>query len=56
MNTEGLQTAMSLPQFPLSSTYDIQWLYENEMGPCALWLTEFLISSMNLKSGMRILI
>ncbi len=46
MNIQALQQKMSLPQFPLSSKYDIGWLNENEMGPCSLWLAEFLVSGM----------
>jgi cyclopropane fatty-acyl-phospholipid synthase-like methyltransferase len=50
-----LQNALRLPQFPRSTHYDIDWMVEHEMGPCALWLTEFLVNAMNLQSGMRVL-
>jgi len=30
-------------RFPLSAKYDAAWNMENEMGPNALWLTEFLV-------------
>ena len=43
------------PQFPLSSTYDPMWVFENEMGPNALWLTEFVCEAMDLRPGMRVL-
>ena len=46
---------LKLPQFPLSQKYDIQWLVENEMGPCSVWLTEFVIEKMNIVPGMRVL-
>ena len=29
-------------RYPRSSTYDPRWVLENEMGPNALWLTEWL--------------
>ncbi len=41
--------------FPLSSKYDPQWVVENQMGPSALWLTEWLCRDMDLKPGMRVL-
>ena len=44
-----------MPQFPLSAKYDAQWLCQNEMGPCSLWLCEFLMEKMTLKPGMRVL-
>ena len=28
--------------FPLSAKYDPQWVVDNQMGPNALWLTEWL--------------
>lgn len=52
---KNLQEKLSLNQFPLSATYDIKWVIENEMGPSSLWLTEYLIETLNIKSGMRIL-
>lgn len=55
MDMQELQKKMSLPQFPLSAKYDIEWLAENEMGPNSLWLAEFLASAMHLKPGMRVL-
>ncbi len=42
-------------QFPHSSKYDPFLIFENEMGPNALWLTEFLCEKMNLEPGMRVL-
>jgi len=46
---------MNLPQFPLSSKYDMGWLVVNEMGPSSVWLAEFLTNSMDLTPGMRVL-
>jgi len=42
-------------RFPLSSKYDPQWIVENQMGPNALWLTEWLCEKMDLKPDMRVL-
>ena len=50
-----LQAALTLAQFPLSAKYDPEWLLQNEMGPCSIWLCEFLMEKMSLKPGMRVL-
>ncbi|MCM1989084.1 SAM-dependent methyltransferase [Oceanirhabdus seepicola] len=50
-----LQKELTLKQFPLSAKYDIEWINENEMGPNAIWLAEFLTDKINLKKGMRVL-
>jgi cyclopropane fatty-acyl-phospholipid synthase-like methyltransferase len=52
---KDLQEKLSLNQFPLSAKYDIKWVIENEMGPSSLWLIEYLIETMEIKNGMRIL-
>ena len=41
--------------YPLSSKYDPGWIFENQMGPNALWLTEWLCQEMDLQPGMRVL-
>ena len=41
--------------FPRSSNYDPMWIFNNQMGPNPLWLTEFLVQSLELKPGMRVL-
>jgi len=41
--------------FPLSSKYDPKWVFDNQMGPNALWLTEALCQVMDLKPAMRVL-
>ncbi len=51
----SLQDRMTLPQFPLSAKYDPEWMLENEMGPNAVWLTEWLCNAMKLEPGMRVL-
>ena len=41
--------------FPLSNKYDSEWVLDNEMGPSALWLTEWLCQDLVLQPGMRVL-
>lgn len=43
------------PAYPRSAKYDVAWVLENEMGPNALWLTEWLVEKMDLQPGMRVL-
>ena len=50
-----MQIDVSMDQFPQSAKYDANWLFECSMGPCAIWLTEFLTKEMMLKPGMRVL-
>ena len=52
---EILQEKLTLKQFPLSAKYDIKWAIENEMGPSALWLMEYLVHGIDIKNVMRIL-
>jgi len=42
-------------RFPRSNKYDPAWILENKMGLNPLWLTEFLVQSLDLKPGMRVL-
>jgi cyclopropane fatty-acyl-phospholipid synthase-like methyltransferase len=46
---------LQMDQFPRASTYDPQWVLENQMGPNVLWLTESLSEIMEFKPGMRVL-
>ena len=55
MEKTELQSALTLPQFPMSAKYDPEWICQNQMGPCSLWLCEFLMEKMALKPGMRVL-
>lgn len=43
------------PEFPRSNAYDPGWVMENQMGPNALWLMEWLTERVDLKPGMRVL-
>ena len=47
--------ALSHSIFPLSSKYKPEFVFENNMGPNVLWLTEWLVRDMNIVPGMRIL-
>ncbi len=44
-----------LNKFPKSSQYDLEWMAKHEMGPNAVWLTEFLSEKMDINKNMRIL-
>lgn len=46
---------LSRPEFPRTNGYDPQWVMDNQMGPNALWLVEWLTQSMRLEAGMRVL-
>ncbi len=55
MANEKLQSAFMVPEYPLTAKYDAEWIIENQMGPCSLWLCESLMQKMELKPGMRVL-
>jgi len=55
ISKEELTEMLENKQFPLSAKYDPEWVVENEMGPNALWLTEWLCGAMELQPGMRVL-
>lgn len=42
-------------EFPRSSRYDRDWMLENQMGPNAIWLMEWLCEELKLEPGMRVL-
>ena len=42
-------------RFLRANKYDPMWIFGNELGPNALWLTEFLVEPIDLKPGMRVL-
>ena len=46
---------LNKPEFPRSGRYDHQWMLQNQMGPNALWLAEWLAESLPLSPGMRVL-
>ena len=48
-------TFIGRPEFPRSNRYDQGWMLDNQMGPNALWLCEWLCESLPLTPGMRVL-
>lgn len=52
---DKLTEMLRVEEFPLSSKYDQGWVLDNQMGPNALWLTEWLCREMDLRPGMRVL-
>lgn len=43
------------PEFPRSARYDADFLLDNQMGPCAIWLLEWLCEKLTLAPGARVL-
>jgi len=50
-----IKSLLNRPEFPLSGRYEPDWVLDNQMGPNALWLVEWLLSALPLKPGMRVL-
>ena len=50
-----LREMLNVSEFPLSAKYDPEWVVLNQMGPSALWLTEWLCERMELAPRMRVL-
>jgi cyclopropane fatty-acyl-phospholipid synthase-like methyltransferase len=55
LTKEQLAERVKHEDYPLSAKYDPEWQLENEMGPNALWLAEWLCRDMTLAPGMRVL-
>jgi SAM-dependent methyltransferase len=55
ITVEELRKMLATERFPKSGAYDPVWVAENQMGPNALWLTEWLTEKMDLEPGMRVL-
>lgn len=55
LSADDLKPLLKNERFPRSEAYDPVWVLENEMGPSALWLTEWLCEEMKLEPGMRVL-
>jgi cyclopropane fatty-acyl-phospholipid synthase-like methyltransferase len=45
---EDLTQRLTLARYPRSNHYDIRWVIENQMGPNALWLLEWLAPALGL--------
>lgn len=50
-----IQQLLHKSEFPRSSRYEPAWMMENQMGPNALWLAEWLSDVLPLRAGMRVL-
>lgn len=50
-----IRNLLNKPEFPLSGRYVPDWVLDNQMGPNALWLLEWLLRDLTLKPGMRVL-
>lgn len=55
LTSDELRPLLENERFPRSEKYDPVWVVENNMGPSALWLTEWLCEVMDLQPGMRVL-
>lgn len=51
----NIRQLLDKPEFPRSSRYEPAWVLDNQMGPNALWLAEWLAEALPLKAGMRVL-
>lgn len=52
---QELQRLLDNPRFARASRYPARWVAQNQMGPNALWLTEWLCEGLDLQPGMRVL-
>jgi len=50
-----IRMLLNKPEFPRSGRYEPDWVLDNQMGPNALWLAEWLLNALPLKPGMRVL-
>lgn len=55
MNREEIICLMTKQEFPRSGRYDPDWMLDNQMGPNALWLAEWLCEKAPFEPGMRVL-
>lgn len=54
-NSSEIAAKLVLPEYPRSSSYDVDWLMKNMMGPNPLWLIEGLAKVMEIPSDAFIL-
>lgn len=54
LRMDEVKALMKKAEFPRSAAYDQDWMLENQMGPNALWLLEWLCEALPLESGMRV--
>ncbi|WP_329337008.1 methyltransferase domain-containing protein [Streptomyces sp. NBC_01352] len=57
-SNEDLTKRLTHARYPRSNSYDVRWTIENQMGPHALWLLEWLAPALGLdalRPGARVL-
>jgi cyclopropane fatty-acyl-phospholipid synthase-like methyltransferase len=54
MNSE-MTSLLDKPEFPRSNHFDPAWMLDNQMGPNAVWLAEWLTGAMEIEPEMRVL-
>lgn len=57
-SSEDLVRRLTQSRYPRSNGYDVRWVIENQMGPNALWLLEWLAPALGLdrlRPGARVL-
>ncbi|CAM5415421.1 SAM-dependent methyltransferase [Streptomyces canus] len=57
-SSEDLTRRLTQARYPRSNSYDVRWVIENQMGPNALWLLEWLAPALGLdtlRPGARVL-
>ena len=52
---DEVRALMDRPECPRASRYDDEWMLDNQMGPNAVWLMEWLCEELKLEPGMRVL-
>ena len=52
---EETRLSLKRAEFARSAAYDADWMLDNQMGPNALWLVEWLCEVLPLQPGMRVL-
>jgi SAM-dependent methyltransferase len=55
MSTPAGTNPLHNSRYPRSNAYDPQFVFDNQMGPNALWLMESLTAVMPIEPGMRVL-
>jgi SAM-dependent methyltransferase len=53
--TDEVTQLLDKPEFPRSKGYDAEWMLDNQMGPNAVWLMEWLCEGLSLEKGQRVL-
>jgi SAM-dependent methyltransferase len=54
-NSAKIRAILTKPEFPRSAKYEADWVLDNQMGPSAIWLTEWLCEKLQPTKGMRVL-